>query len=119
MSPAADFKPSQVDLAAPPLVGTLGHAEMEFAAAMIVRACQVHGDAWQAVSWDQIQSAMYADMTAERPPFAALMRNPFFQPDVHELVAKGFARWTGEPAGRAPVELLPPAFEKMLSWVRR
>lgn len=37
-------------------------------------------------------------------PLASLVRNPFFRPDVHELVRLSFADWEGAP-GESPVTL--------------
>ena len=112
------FKPSQVVLASIPLVGTLGHAELEYAAALIVRTCQVHGDVWAAHPWTTIGPTLKADRDAGTEPMASLLRNPFFCPDVHLLVEEGFARWTAEP-GSGPVELTPLALGSFGRWVQR
>lgn len=88
--------PSQIVLIVPPLVATLGKAEIEHAAAVIVRACHANGDRWQPVTWEQVAAALRSDGAANTQPFAALIRNPFFRPDVHALIRAGFARVTVE-----------------------
>lgn len=95
------IKPSEVDLCAsfPPLVGTMGRTEVEIAAALLVRACQVGGDAWQDVSTATLAEVITADLAAKREPFTSINRNPFCRPDVHDLVKRGFAEWVGEPGG--------------------
>ena len=114
------FKPSQVVLnAVPPLVGTMGHSECEHAAALIVRACQVRGDAWAPVGPRDIGEVLNADIDARTPPWPALGRNPFFRPDFHKLVACGFAKWIGEGEGEKdqPMELTPAGIEALRRWV--
>ena len=93
------IKPSEVDLGAsfPPLVGTMGHTEAELAAALLVRACQVNGDAWQDISIAQILEVVAADIEANRQPIAAMNRNPFCRPDAYDLVKRGFAEWVADP----------------------
>jgi hypothetical protein len=67
------FPPSYVDLfrnterktvGALPLMMTLKRAETEFALAMLVRACQVHGDRWQALTFGEVKSAMLLEALA-------------------------------------------------------
>jgi hypothetical protein len=92
-----DFKPSQVEMGHMPLVDTMGRCEREFAAAIIVRVCQAKGDTWQSVAFSDIKHVLTADAEAGTLPFAKLVRCPVFRPDAWDLVAKGFARWVGEP----------------------
>lgn len=112
-----DFTPSQVYLAAIPLCATMGRAESEFAAALIVRTCQLLGDEWRSVSPRQIGEMLRDDLEAKREPMASLSHNPFFRPDVWELVSRGFAQWIGEP-GKSPVELTDCGLERLRPWVR-
>jgi len=91
-----DFKPSHVVLAVPPLTGTMGRAEREHAAAIIVRTCQVQGDEWKSVTEDQVMAMLTADLEAGTQPFVSLIKNPFFKPDPAALVAAGFAKRDGE-----------------------
>jgi hypothetical protein len=116
---AETYKPSQVvlDVGATPLAGTMGRAEREQAATLIVRACQFHGDTWQPIVFSQIQRTMFADVETETKPLCHLVKNPFFKPNAYELVEHGFARWTEEPGG--PIELTAKALEVMRKWVRR
>lgn len=112
----SDYKPSEVELVVPPLCGTMDKAEAEFAAALIVRTCQQRGDVWQAVTWKDCAEAWKADVAAKRSPFFELSSNPFFRPDVWELVERGFGRWVDKEGGAA--ELTPKGLEVMRSWVR-
>lgn len=118
---SVDFKPSDVVLAAGcPLVGTLGHAEMEHAALLIIRACQVLGDAWQDVTPKQIGEVLRADLDANVEPVASLSRNPFFRPmpGFRELVEKGFA--TCDLENNGPMQLADVALDRIAKrWVRR
>ncbi len=114
-----DFKPSQVFLTPVPLCGTMGHAEREFAAALIIRACQVNGDTWHAVTTQEIGrmiEAIQKDRAAD-PWLFDFLTNPFIKFDVYELVEHAYARWTGEP-GKSPVELTDRAFEAARYWVK-
>lgn len=92
------MKPSNVVLFVPPLVGTFGSSEREGAAALMVRACQVRGDEWAPVTWEEIVDVMRGDCSAG-VEFGRLILNPFFRPDVHSLIAEGFARWTSDVGG--------------------
>jgi hypothetical protein len=109
-------KPSEIVLGVPPLVGTMGRAEAEFAAALVVLACEANGDRWQAVAWPQITAAAKAALEEGRRPWLTLLSNPFYRPDVWELVKRGFARWEGEPGG--PVELTMWGLVAMDRWHR-
>lgn len=112
----ATFKPSQVAVVGVPFVATFGNSETEWAAAIIVRACEFHGDRWQALKWSQIQEALRADVTNKREPFVKLLENPFFRPDVHKLIAGGFARWTN--GVNSTVEFTDAGLERLTKWVR-
>jgi hypothetical protein len=112
------FKPSQVELGPVPLCATMGHAEAEFAAALIVLACRARGDEWQAVTWKQVGEVALADLKAEREPACLWLTNPFFRPDAHDLVKRGYARWIGSDDGISPVELTPEGIEKLRRWVQ-
>jgi hypothetical protein len=111
----ADFKPSQVYLGIPPLTATMGHAEAEFAAALVVRTLAVKGDTWRAVGWREIEEVVTADMKGKVEPIGLLMCNPFFQPDIHDTVKRGFARWTDKPNGT--VELTEEGIAALAKWV--
>lgn len=94
-----NFKPSDVDLRSsyPPLVGSMGSTEAEIAAAMIVRTCQVNGDAWQDVPAPMIGKVIKNDIAAMIEPFHSLNGNPFCRPSIQRLVDSGCAEWVGEP----------------------
>ena len=91
----ADFKPSDVNLcdSFPPLVGTMGRTEAEIAAALLVRACQVRGDAWQDVDVRTLGEVIKADLEAEREPLHSMNGNPFCRPDAYDLVELCCAEW--------------------------
>lgn len=109
------MKPSEVVLfrSVLPLIATFGRAELEFAAALIVRGCVRNGDRWQSLSPREIGQAMKADAEPGEP-WETLQRNPFLpQPDFHGLVERGFARFGEEtPDGEAaPIELTERGLE--------
>ena len=110
-------KPSEIVLTVPPLAGTMNHAEREFAAALLVRACQVLGDQWQPISPKQLGEIIRADIEAKIEPLHSLNRNPFFRPDFHELADGKFGRWIGEP-GISAIELTPAGIEALSRWRR-
>lgn len=77
----------------------MGKAEAEAAATLIVRACQVKGDRWQSLAFDEISSVVMADVRGGVEPLASLSENPFWKPDYEEVVKRGFARLTGSDYG--------------------
>lgn len=94
-----EFKPSDVHLDEIPLVGTMGRAEREQGAAVMVRACQVLGDRWQPITWQQVKQVLMQDFDDPKRPVGALwVRFPGFRPDVRDLCAKGFATLDGDAA---------------------
>lgn len=111
-----DFKPSQVIIIVPPLVATMGRAESEHAAALLVLACQCHGDTWGSMTPRQVGEAIQWALDGNRDPWPSLNRNPFFKPDIYELVSKGFARWTENEGG--PVAFTDAGLERLRRWVR-
>lgn len=114
-----DFKPSQVRLDIPPLVGTMGIAQCEHAACMLVRACQVSQDTWAAHTPRSLFSAIEADVKAGGEPLRSLMRNPFFTPDFDVLVADGFAVFTDSDTRFSPIEFTDKGFEALIPYVMR
>lgn len=112
----APFKPSQVDLGIPPLVGIFGRAEIEHAISMVVHALAETDNTWRGISWSEIQAVLRADVEAKRDPFCHLLRNPFFKPDIHAAVTAGYATWEGE-IGKGPVRLTASAVEALRPWV--
>lgn len=116
MADAHPFRPSQVHLAVPPLCGTMKHAEREFAAALIVRACQVLGDTWQPITIEQLSEVLKADKAASVEPVTSLFRNPFFRPNFWELADGAFGRWLGE-AGASAIELTADGVAALQRWV--
>lgn len=98
-----DFKPSDVDLGGVPLAGTMGKAERECAAALLLRALIRNGDNWQELPPRAIGLAMKADMEEGVPPTAIFKNNPFWNPDFRSLVDAGYATFAGDPDKGAPV----------------
>jgi hypothetical protein len=118
-SPAVDFKPTDVNLcdSFPPLVGTMGRTEAELAAALLVRACQVLGDAWQDVEVRALGAVIRDDLAAKREPFHSMNRNPFCRPDAYDLVQRGCAEWVGEPG--QVLRFTPKGFDGLRKVVER
>ncbi len=85
------MKPSDVILTTPPLTGTMGRSEREHAAGLLVRCCQVNGDEWAAFTPQELGKAIEADLNADVEPLASWNRNPFINPDFHDLAKCGFA----------------------------
>lgn len=115
-----NFKPSQVMLYTPmPLVDTFKRAEHEIAAAIIVRTCQVNGDAWQSVTPSMIRKMLDDDTAAGTNPMASLQTNPFARPDMWGLINAGFAQDIGTPEERR-IEFTPAGFARLeeKGWVR-
>jgi hypothetical protein len=114
------FKPKDVDLRPfPPFCAALGRSECEFAAALIVLACQ-HRGSWGPVLPKEIGEALKADeekytVEGKRHPWA----NPFLNPDIDDLIARGFAKWIGEATEgseeyhKRPVELTEACFDRL------
>lgn len=109
------FKPSEVYLAPFPfpLASTYGRMESEAAAAIVVRACAVLGDEWRAVSSTEVEEVLAREV--EGDPLYACMRNPFWRPDAHELVANGFATWEGETEAPS-VKLTAEGLARLEKW---
>lgn len=111
-----NFAPGDVVLAPVPLVGTMGRTEVEHAAAILVRVCQVRG-AWGAVTTGDVREVGLADVAAGQP-LASMWTNPFLRPEFGGLVERGFARWHGEPF-KSPLELTDEGRARLGRWVRR
>jgi hypothetical protein len=115
---AVDFKPSEVVLFADAaLTGTLGRAELEHAATLIVRACQAKDDRWQPIGAADMGNVIVGDRDRKAEPIHSLMDNPFFRPDFDGLVEKGFAQRVGADRG-SPLALTDECIEKLRRWVR-
>jgi hypothetical protein len=110
-SPPAPFPPSRVVLRGPLLCDTLGKAELEVAAALLVRACAVLGDRWQPVGLAQVLDVFRSDAGAEGSTWARLASQialGIVTADWPGLVAGGWARTEGKPTR---LELTPKALE--------
>lgn len=85
-----DFKPSDIVLAAIPLVDTMGKAEAELAAALLLIGLQHSGDEWRALPAREMGLALQP--LVDKPP-VKYWSNPFVHPDFGELVKRGFAEF--------------------------
>lgn len=112
------FKPSDVRMwrAVLPLIDTFGHAETEFAAALMVLTCKAQGNEWQPVSPRQVGFAMKnaGELGGELHHLSTFPMLP--HPDVHRLVADGFATFLGDPEKKngedtAPIRFTPKGYE--------
>lgn len=112
-----DFKPSQIAIDTPmPFTDTFKKSEAEVAAALIVIACaQRLGDAWMPVMPNTI-----GDLIRSDPAVRKWLSNPFVRPDVHRLIADGFAEWVGEKPERGDraVRFTDKGFEALRRWVK-
>lgn len=111
-----DFKPSQVVLAIPPLCGTMGKSEIEYAAALYICACRHFGDEWQPLPPEKIGEAINADLDAKKDPLHSLRDNPFFRPDLHAFVHSEFVNMEYE---HGPIEFTEAGYEAIRKWVSR
>lgn len=93
-----------------PLLGLFGTAEIEQAAAVLVRACAHHGDTWQPITMQQVKNLLEHDVEHGVEPLASLINNPFFCPDFSALVWEGWAR---RSADQSAMELTHPALQKL------
>ena len=113
----SDFKPSQVLLIVPPLVGTMKKAEVESAAAVIVRACQVRGDTWQRIEFDDLVAVVKDDVENKREPLSSLMHNPFFRPSFAALSDGSYGRWVDTGKDKHALELTAAGIAAIAKWV--
>lgn len=110
------FKPSQVEILPSPLIATMGRAETESAAALIVHTCAANGDAWQAVSTDMVVRAVRD--AGPDSTIGQIVRNPFLAPDFVGLVAAGFATRSAVD-GATSYALTENGIARLGRWVRR
>jgi len=115
-------KPSEVllDGGGYPLPDTLGRADFEMAAGMIVLACALYDDKWQPVSGPQIAYALEQNIRAGRMPWVALQKNPTVAaPSFQALADRGYARFTKSDRERSPIELTDKALDLIRAkWFR-
>lgn len=116
------FKPSHVTVENPPFKGAFHNSECELAVALIVRACQVLGDAWQPMLPAVIGKVGIEEHRAGRQPWVSLLNSPFLRPDFKGLVDRGFACWREDFAKAAGVrgaaiELSPQSIGRLAPWV--
>lgn len=115
------FKPSQANLnwGFPPLVGTFKKTEAEVAASLMVRACVLGGDVWQAVTPSDIVRAIQHDIDGKINPIFDMSTNPFCRPDFDRLVKDGYAEFSGDPESEGrPIAFTQVGLEAMSKWTR-
>ena len=109
------FKPSQIMCmnSVLPLCGSrFGRAKLEFAAAILVRACVRNGDTWGPRTREEVTAAWVQEL--DGGIFAHLARNPFApQPDFNGLIDDGFALFVANPAVDA---LTTPGFAESIQF---
>ena len=98
-----------------PFVGALGRCELEVAAAVLVRVCQLlHGDRWLPCTPADVKAMIAADAHTA----LGLMWNlPMAQPDFRGLVSKGLAKLDKDTDA---ITLLEPAYMAIAKagWLR-
>lgn len=94
-----------------PIPGTFGRAELEQAAAMLIRTLQVLDRPWGPVMPQDLGQALNVDLLMKHP-----WRHPFFNPDFDGLIENGFAQWVEregcEGRGR-PMEFTPKGLARL------
>ena len=100
----------------PSLHGTLGRAEVEQMAALIIRALAVNGDTWRPIGLEEVIAVIEADIAANRGPWARLKTNPFYVPSLTELLRAGttdgrFAEWFDKEGGL--IQFTPAGIAKL------
>lgn len=94
----------------PPLVGTLGHAEAEHAAAVLLWVLHRQGKGWgDAVALTELGREVEEARKQRAQPVWTWSLNPFFRPSIRELVTRGWAVRT-EGGG---LQLTPACLERV------
>lgn len=106
-------KPHQLHI---PSVGimtaTLGKAELELAAGVLIRVHQLAGD----TDWRPVTPREIGERIQDNEEMRKWVSCPFCPPDFRGLIDKGFAEFT-EPEGKNVPLMVTPAFvEKMVRW---
>jgi hypothetical protein len=114
--PTLDFLPSDVTLAAVPLVGTMGSADIEHAAAVVIACLKIAGNTWSPIRAKEMGRIIRE--SADSDPMAFWASNPFFSADMGRLIREGYAIKSG-PVDDESLELTPRAIEAVRPWVRR
>jgi hypothetical protein len=114
---AVDFRPSEVVISVPPLTGTMGRCESEYAAALLVLACVGKGR-WAPCSREEIFAAFRAAVADQVQPWENLARNPFLRPSFPELLDTPYARLVREEETEQ-MEFTPAGLERLRIWVPR
>jgi len=110
------FKPSQIRCATTvlPFCGSrFGRAELEFAAAILVRACALNGNTWEPRTGQEITDA-WEQESLDGGIFAHLRHNPFRpKPDFSGLADSGFALFIATPTIPWPIQFTARGLEAL------
>lgn len=108
------MKPSEIEMSFPVFFNTFGRSEHEATVALFVTACTHHGDEFQALTPRQIGEALR--LALEHEPWKSWGRNPFFSPNIRDLVDAGFAEFLGDPEKGCPVRLTQETLTRLKKW---
>lgn len=109
------MKPSDILLHDPiPLTDVFGRAEAEQAAGLMISALVASDDTWRGVTPKEIGEFLKSVIDAKEDP-PVWMNNPFFKPDIDDLIKREFAEWVGDDSeGRSrPVRFTPYGMRKL------
>lgn len=97
----------------PPLGGTLGSCEIEYAAALVLLVLHRLGRSWsESVTTNELCMLLSEQFGAGAEPIRSWGRNPFLRPDWDGLVERGFAQRDESPDGYA-LTLTPAALDRV------
>ncbi len=105
------MKPSDIWIAPPtPLTGVFEHSEAEQMAGLIILTLAASDDEWRPVSPTEIGVFL-----SEHKGDLEWMNNPFFYPDVDDLVKRSYAEWVddGREGRKRPVRFTPKGMRKL------
>lgn len=106
----------------PPLVGTLGRSEVEYAAALILFGLHHLGRDWSAaLREDELLGVLGKAIDSD--PVKSWRSNPFLQPDFAGLIAAGFAVSEASPevdiGPHSSITLTPAALERVAEHIAK
>lgn len=93
-------------------VGTFDHLEAESTAAVIVKVLALNGNEWRPATCEEL-AAGFEDLVKDDGPWRRWFNNPFVKVDMHDLVKRGFAAWSGEKA----IRFTDDGLQRMAKWV--
>ena len=109
------MKPSDIIIDNPlPLTGVFDHVEAEQAAGLMISTLAASDDTWRPVTVQEVGDFIKSVIDAREDP-PAWMNNPFFKPDIGDLIKREYAEWVedgSEGRGR-PVRFTPWGMRKL------